>query len=190
MPVATLQTHSYDARREYAKYLRAVREGNRDHDVLALKNAYRELARSETVIDINQAMHIGGLNVDGRPVFAICRAHFSWCAYFTNHSENAGSFVGQTERTSQWHRGRNRRVRLASGVFAGTQKSGIAQVPSVPIDIRPRNLSRYHVLWEAEWRPLPPVDPYLLRHLGGPFYLVVAQWDLTELERSILRAKI
>jgi hypothetical protein len=30
------------------------------------------------------------------------------------------------------------------------------------------------------------VDPILLRPIGGDLYAVVAQWDLTEIERTII----
>lgn len=31
-----------------------------------------------------------------------------------------------------------------------------------------------------------PVDPALLKHIGGDLYAVVATWDLTDLERAVL----
>lgn len=46
------------------------------------------------------------------------------------------------------------------------------------------------MLFEAEWRPEPPKDPALLRHIGGDLYSVVAVWDLTELERAVLAGRL
>lgn len=67
-----------------------------------------------------------------------------------------------------------------------------AVVPLVPLDLRPkRGLANYHVLWEAVWEPAPPVDPMLLRRIGqGDLWVVCAAWDLTEVERAALAARI
>lgn len=64
-----------------------------------------------------------------------------------------------------------------------------AIVPIVPPPLRPRDkLGNYHVLFEAEWGldPAPPVDPALLKHVGGDLYAVVAVWDLSPVERAVL----
>jgi hypothetical protein len=62
-----------------------------------------------------------------------------------------------------------------------------AIVPTVPPSFRPsRGLGSYHILWEADWTREVPIDPALLKHLGGDLYAVVAVWDLTELERAVL----
>lgn len=69
-------------------------------------------------------------------------------------------------------------------------------VPMVPADVRPSgNLKYYFVLWEVEqWSDtsltaVPDRDPYLLQHLAGDLYIVVAEWDLTELERAIMTGR-
>jgi hypothetical protein len=36
---------------------------------------------------------------------------------------------------------------------------------------------------------MPDRDPYLLRHVGGALYAVLAAWDLTDLERAIMSAR-
>lgn len=41
-----------------------------------------------------------------------------------------------------------------------------------------------------EWAPVPPTDPFLLRHLGGTLYVVLAQWDLTPLEKAVLAGRL
>lgn len=67
-----------------------------------------------------------------------------------------------------------------------------AQVPPVPLHLRPkRGLANYHILWEAEWTRVPPVDPLLLRRIGkSDMWLVLAAWDLTEVERNVLAARM
>jgi hypothetical protein len=67
-----------------------------------------------------------------------------------------------------------------------------AMVPTIPVHLRPRRgLENYHILWEAEWEPVPPRDPYLLRRIGkADLWLVVAHWDLTEVERAALSTRV
>ena len=67
-----------------------------------------------------------------------------------------------------------------------------AQLPLIPVHLRPkRGLENYHILWEAEWEPIPPRDPYLLRRIGkADLWLVVAHWDLTEVERAVLATRV
>jgi hypothetical protein len=61
-----------------------------------------------------------------------------------------------------------------------------ALVPSIPARLRPENLKKYWIMWEAEWDVSPPKDPILLSRLGQYTFSVVAQWDLTPVERSVL----
>jgi len=69
-----------------------------------------------------------------------------------------------------------------------------AMAPIVPPALRPQHaLSGYHVLFEAEWSrhsPPAPVDPALLKHIGGELYAVVCMWELTELERAVLGGRV
>jgi hypothetical protein len=67
-----------------------------------------------------------------------------------------------------------------------------AILPIVPVHLRPkRGLENYHVLWEAEWEPLPPRDPFLLRRIGkADLWLVVAHWELTEVEMAALSTRV
>lgn len=63
-------------------------------------------------------------------------------------------------------------------------------VPEVPIQYRPNgDAENYLVLWEVkEWQLRAPADPLLLESIAHPVYVVVAQWDLTELEQKLLEA--
>lgn len=71
---------------------------------------------------------------------------------------------------------------------------GFALVPHVPADVRPRTgqLRDWFVLWEVEeWfdraqSMTAPTDPLLLEHIDGELYAVLAEWDLTDVERAIM----
>lgn len=77
-----------------------------------------------------------------------------------------------------------------------------ALLPTVPPHLRPTrmlygervlmDISRFVVMWEAEWqldRTVPPGDPVLLRHIGGTLYRVYAKWDLTPVEQAVLAGR-
>lgn len=59
-------------------------------------------------------------------------------------------------------------------------------------DLVPMDVSKFVVLWEAEWqldKTVPPGDPALLRHIGGSLYRVYAKWDLTPVEQAVLSGR-
>jgi hypothetical protein len=63
-------------------------------------------------------------------------------------------------------------------------------VPIIPAPIRPtRRLDQYHILWEADWQAAP-TDPILLQKLTGNLFVILAAWDLTELERAVLSVRL
>lgn len=77
-----------------------------------------------------------------------------------------------------------------------------ALLPTIPPHLRPTrrlygeivpmDITKFLVMWEAEWeldRTVPPGDPALLRHLGGTLYTVEAQWDLTPVEQAVLAGR-
>lgn len=86
---------------------------------------------------------------------------------------------------------------VCEGCFPGQKDRGRwnaaqATLPLIPLHLRPqRALANYHILWEAEWTRIPPRDPYLLRRIGNAdLWLVVAHWDLTEVERGALATRV
>lgn len=198
---ATMQVDAWKARTEYLRYHELVKAGRASQDDLALRNACREISRGEKVIDLNLAMGNAGLHLEGRhhglPKLALARA--DWSFVWTWWSVNRGGRFVFANRAKRWGRAGDRQeshnVAVRFAPLAGVNMSGLggkAQVPLIPIRHKPRgaDLSRYRLLFEAEWARVPPVDPLLLRHIGGPFYVVLAQWDLSPLEQAVLRDKL
>jgi hypothetical protein len=156
---------------------------------------YQRIAQGKVVIRALASVVAAGVNEQNLPKLAIVRADATTCFYEwyrdggarfskdpwpkTNHRRNyidfpPGSFPQPAEsRNRTWSRAQ-------------------AIVPLIPLDIRPRRgLENYHLLWEAVWQPAPPVDPMLLRRIGeADLWVVVAAWDLTEVERAALAARI
>lgn len=158
--------------------------------------AYQLLAQGRLVIKALESVTAAGLNEQGLPKLAICRAHARecLCEMYTD-----GRAV-MTHLDIYRHNNRADVIRFPENSFPHRTYTQVRQrwnraravMPLIPLHLRPkRGLANYHVLWEAEWEPVPPRDPFLLRRIGkGDMWLVVAAWDLTEVERAALAARI
>ncbi|MPZ36632.1 MAG: hypothetical protein GEU95_00990 [Rhizobiales bacterium] len=165
-----------------------------------VQRAYQMIAQGRMVIRAIESIKQAGVDEKGLPKLAIARATQKTCVLRTSRD---GSFTMGDGR-SQW---RNRNlISFPAGslsfpetpVYRGKEivwyrtPSGEAVLPLIPIHLRPkRGLESYHVLWEAEWTPLPPTDPFLLRRIGkADLWVVVAAWDLTAVEKAALSTRI
>ena len=159
-----------------------------------IQRTYKALARGRIVIQALESIKSAGLNNQGLPRLAIVRADAERC--FVNTRTDGSVRFSDINRWGRdhWHR---HHVELPRGSFAIVKERGAwnaaeAIVPLVPIHLRPkRGLANYHVLWEAKWSRIVPRDPMLLRRLGrGDLWLVVAAWELTEVECAALAARL
>ena len=189
----TFDVSKHRARQEYLKSLAACKQSP-TADLVLIKKIYRELSRGKRVINVDEAIGDAGPNDEGLPCLAIARADQKFCrleCYWTPRTGSRISF-GHSDRHGRLVRPRIVPERALSPRFTSAPlqfKPTRAIVPMIPPNIRPSgNLSKYWILFEAEWKPIPPVDPILLRHISGPFFVVLAQWDLTEVERAVLGA--
>lgn len=154
--------------------------------------AYAALAQGTPVIDLQRVFEVCPVDHKHRPLLAIARADRKQVHFQTRRFPHGFSF--DTRRNT----GRSSSTLLlefTGNRFHGTAwNCGYATVPMVPADVRPETgqLKDWYILWDVErWsdRPIidPPRDPFLLSHLGGTLYAVLAEWDLTEIERSVMR---
>lgn len=163
-----------------------------------IQRAYQLIAQGRLVIKaLESIVKAGRRESDGYPKLAISRATSEACWLTLNGNGSATMDC----RNIGW-RGERRnarpgnRIRFPAGSFPGLQPgkswNAKALVPPVPLHLKPaRGLYNYHVLWEAEWTPIPPRDPFLLRRIGqSDMWLVVAAWELTEVERAALQTRI
>lgn len=189
---ATMQIPWGEAQDAYRHYRQAIKANRATKDDVAIARAYHALMRGKKVIDVLHAIATGGLNNRGLPKLAIARAdwafvHAWWYdqrCIFSAKEQPYGYRGGQQAATH------NVGVRFAERPVDWTVTSK-AQVPSIPPQFRPTSaLSGYRLLFEAVWEQRPPVDPLLLKHIEGPFYVVLAAWDLSPLEQAVLRARL
>lgn len=176
-----------------------------------LMESYRVMAEGQRLLNVLSVLRDAGLDKQKLPKLALAgadwkecyltwsnsrqRFEFSrdhWGANVSWHLHNKGDYrngstgfplhVFSAELQNQeWRKGNNYPVLPVA-----------AEVPSIPAALRPAgDLSEYTILWEAVWKKTEaPLDPLLLRHVHGYIYSVCAQWDLTDLERSVLEGRI
>jgi hypothetical protein len=198
MQVKTIEMDKKKARERYLVYLNAIKAKKGDIDARhrkemeVLKKTYRQLSLGSKVLDINDVMCRAGCNHEGHPRLAIGRPNKKWCR-FERWGDRCSFHSMDDSRGNTWRVTVRNTVRFPSSFFPGDNISGgdtiAAMIPNVPPEFQPeKNLHQYHLLWEPVWQRVAPEDPILLKHLGGPMYLVCAQWDLTDIERAVLFA--
>jgi len=183
----TLTVPYHEARERYSAYERLAKDGKATGTDRALYRAYRSVLNGGRVLDIIGSMQTAGLNAQQLPKLAICRADAATCHFFlkNDHWWFSTKFLWAYSK----ERAPRGTVKLPRrSLLQASHDGGQAKVPFIPPHCRPKHaLHNYHVLWEAEWDTKPPSDPFLLKHLDGPFYVVVAMWNLTALEQAVMR---
>ena len=194
-----------EAKEQWKRYCGLIKTHPSDH-AKTLKKAYHALSKGHEIIDIYKAFKQAGKHENDKPKLAICRAHHQRCI-FERRSGGAGAF---------WRPDVNPRwtnylpsVALPPALFTDwdlekwprrnewTWETTVQTVvPTVPAEFYPKGqLERYFILWEVEengWEPVPepPGDPMLLRRLSSNLFTVLAAWDMTELEKAVIRGAI
>ena len=196
MDVQKITVDRKEARELYQKYKAHVHYSQPiDREI---QRTYQLIAQGRVVIRALESIKAAGLYEDGPnkglPKLAIARATANECYFHAN--ENGAAVFNTTNEwgTDHWVR---RKITFPAGSFPTIKErsrwhAAKAQLPIVPVHLRPkRGIANYHVLWEAEWTRIPPRDPLLLRRIGkGDMWLVVAAWDLTEVERAALATRL
>ncbi len=168
-----------------------------------IQRTYELIAKGKVVIQAIESIKRAGLDEKGLPKLALAGATAEFC--HIQRSRNGRLVMRDTDPRS-WTVKRNV-FRYGESTFEfppdsfplswdGKRRSGEsahkAAVPIIPIHLRPRRgLQNYHVLYEAEWEPVPPVDPYLLRRIGkADLWLVCAAWELTPVEQAAMATRV
>jgi hypothetical protein len=162
-----------------------------DHQLLL---AYRALLKAGThLIHLPNVIRDGGFDKAWLPKLAVARASAKQVTFWAgDHPYFDGA---------PWESKVDHRVLVTANVFPPEVRNStwrkenrhpnkaVALVPAVPPQLRPDDLTKYHILWEAEWKFQAPGDPILLSKVNDNMYAVVAQWDLTPLEQRILESR-
>lgn len=197
MEVPTIQMARQKALDKLGSY-RSQLQKRADSEYEAAVAGYKALADGKVLLDLEEVFAECPRDEKQRPMLAIGRADrrqvaLSWDGpgryRFDARSNEWAAQPGPT----------NLVMMVGSGLVRDNAKpygSGYALIPLVPADARPNvDLKKCHVLWEVpEWADgrisAAPVDPYLLQHLAGSLWVVLAEWELTPLEQAITRGRI
>jgi len=190
-----------DAKVLYQDYADEIKErGDKAEKYLKeLKQTYYHLSQGRKVIDIYEVFKKSGLKEDGGPNLAIARADLKE-VYFHKERMGAGCFA---EKERWYDQADN--VRLPSGTFPNwltepdpnwddrtqiVRPTLVSKVPLVPAHIMPNGrLDNYYTLFEVvKWDDVPvAADPYLLKRINANAFVVLAEWDITEVEQAVMR---
>jgi hypothetical protein len=193
MHIETLAEVKENAHAKWREYLQAAKE-TKDPLYFDLKRMYWQIKKGKILIDIAKIIKAGGVIKPGYPHLAICRAEGKKvrCDYFTDGT------VQFKDDLSSW-KDKDAVVHIKTALPSITfnqawrgSHSLEAPVPMIPPKLRPKILGKEHfILWEVEaWEMLPPTDPYLLRRITKTVFAVLAQWDLTPLERAAMAGRM
>lgn len=172
----------------------------------AAMEGYKALAAGTALIDLDEIFEACPCDEQGRPMMAIGRADRKQIYMEWEGWSDRIRFIDEANRYSRLAQDSllQRSVLMGRGHgqtdLNGYRKtlSGYSLIPMIPADVRPAqcDLSKSLILWEVEkWadqrlRSTPDRDPFLLKPIGGSLYAVIAQWDLTDLERSIMKRRL
>lgn len=197
-PKTAMKTHTItmpqeEAERRLAAAL-SIRHADSREYAGQLARAYKAMTEGRPLLSLSRSMEAAGRFYDGRPRLAIARADRPEVYFWQAAKAPVGRFITAQNR-SVWS-GRRYPTLDISVRMDEIDRSvdGYALVPQVPPEVRPATgqLRDWFILWEVEeWYEQPqhmtaPTDPFLLRHIGGDLYEVLAEWDLTEVEKMVL----
>ena len=172
-----------------------------DEELLTI---YKSLCAGERVLNLPQVLSKAGLDTKKRlPLLAIAEADAKWCNLRIQSHSRDRAYCFYDERANTWsEREKKHKMWFSRDTFPAElwnidwrdknelPTSGIrAAVPSIPPHLRPDRPEKFHILWEAVWEHSPPVDPILLKRITETHFVVVAQWDLTDVEQSVLAGR-
>lgn len=201
MDAPIIQISKEKAKELYEDYAEVVLK-RKEKYLEDLKKVYLHLSKGHKIIDIYEAFKTSGIREDGEPKLAIARADWK-NVFFSKHLGGSGIF---DDDGNQW-REYVGDVVLPGGTFPSwkeiktptewnPERTEIEKphlkikVPLIPAHLLPSGaLKNYYILFEVEkWDEVPVAkDPFLLRRINSNCFLVLAEWDLTEVEQAIIR---
>lgn len=216
MNVSQISVDRVKAAEEYKAYSDAVKRNAGVEYLQDLKVAYGHLRRGHPVLDVWQSFAETGLDANGDPKIAVARADWpevvlsklgnsstdhNFQAVFSNQFRSPHHSWRANDRTKLFDFAKDFDVPVPRGTWTFrvdergnlTRTAIKTKVPIIPARfVPPHGLSNYHILWEVEKWDLvtPPRDPLLLKRVSPNVFVVLAAWELSDLERAVLRGRI
>lgn len=177
MDVNTITIDKEEALEKLQEYRNIAKSKRREEDV-DFRRMFRAAAKGYPLIDVSMAFQQTGLNEKNQPRLAMARADWENCHFWRYDKRFCYSARYKTnsfripEKAWDWNK---------------AQSNLVTPVPFIPPKLRPDgNISNYWILFEVQdWKSYP-ADPFLLQQVSGWLYSVIGEWELTDLERSLL----
>jgi len=197
MYVSLIKMSKPKAYKLWKEYSKIIKEGKKEPYLKEMKALYNTIKSGRKVIDIYEAFKRAGVNDKGEPRLAIAPASFTEVR-FTKSIGGSGSF-----HKSSWSYPISKAtcVYLPDGTYPEWKKEEGSnwnidkkdidtKVPTIPARYFPKGkLKNFWILWEAEdWKDVTK-DPMLLRRITRNLFVVLAVWNLTPLERALIRGR-
>lgn len=213
MEIEKIQMPKEKAKAEWKAY-NALIKTRHDSYLKDMKKCMYQLSQGKALIDINKVMEKAGVTKNYEPKLAIARADWKE-THFHKKDSGRGFFSGRNkswfaksegdielppETFVQWLRGKGD-LKLKSGdtykidkpeEWAIPKAQIRTKVPIIPAQLMPEGkLTEYYILWEVdEWEDLPKTeDPLLLKRITENLFVILAAWDVTDLEQSIISGR-
>lgn len=196
--VSKINMPKEQAKIEWKKYCAALKK-RKEKYLKIMKEAHYQMKEGKELIDIYEVMKKAGLNEKSQPLLAIARADQK-LAYFDKRDSGTGVFGTSSSNWSSSIDWNKDRIELPQKTFdihwqrkdqwRIDKKMLSTKVPIIPVELLPEGeLKNYYILWEAKnWEELPETkDPFLLKRISENLFVILASWDLTPLEQSIIR---
>lgn len=175
----------------------------KEHALVDMQRVYGYMSHhGGTVIDVPASIAKAGLNAEGDPKLAIIRADFTRCNLY-KRDEGGCLFSGFINKVFSRPLKKDGDFALPRGTFTWKRREGTHWIerqaittptpiipPAILIDEVMRSLKNYYILWEVEKWDEVPRDPILLKRLTPNLFGVLATWNLSELERAIIRGRL
>lgn len=211
MEVTTIEVAREQANEQYRLYSEAVKKRKEPY-LNDMKVLFGAMRRGKVVLDVWQSFRETGLDANGDPKIAIAKADWKEVRLrkLTRRNTNWGDLSFQAifsdrdrDPHHSWSGGEKLQdlnhaddVTIPKGTWEfPIEQNGSAKrerlrtlVPLVPVAfLPPHGLSNYHILWEVEkWDVVtPPGDPMLLKRVSPNMFVVLATWELSDLEKAV-----
>ena len=179
-----------EAHKLWKEYVDGCKNNPKDKYLEDMKKVYNQLKSGRKLVDINMVFDRAGVHDDNhQPKLAICQAdaEICYCKY-----DSDGNLLFSKRQLARWDD--PQKIDVTIKKFPKLTQTVVLKtlVPPIPPSLRPKgDLSKYYILWDVDkWEIEPPKDPYLLKRVTGNMYVVLAGWDLTELERAVIRGRV
>lgn len=200
MELQSVNVDWFEAATKYREYANAEKQQSgylkqKEPLYKDLKKLYYQIKLGKKVIDIPQVISDGGQHPNGAPKLAIAEmdATVIYCRRY-----NDGRVIFHHKDGWHWKVRANdfelhHVLPIYNDKIHGSNSYDFqAPVPLVPPQFVPKQkMADLYILWEVDqWKPVAPVDPWLLKRITKTHCVVLNGWNLTPLERSVMNAHL